>query len=121
MVDRVITELKANPAAAITKFNDPAGSFRDRDLYVFCFDTTTGIFSAQINKALIGTDNRLLKEKDGTPLGQKVYDAAHGLKDGQVTSVSYNYPRPGTTNAVPKVAYVTRVGGTACGVGYYKP
>ena len=120
MVKRVITELKADSSAAIGKFNDPAGSFRDRDLYVFCFDTTSGIFSAHVNKALLGTDNRLLKEKDGTPLGQKVFDAAHGLKDGQVKTVGYNYPRPGTTNPVPKVAYVTRVGGTACGVGYYK-
>lgn len=121
MIDRVITELKADAVAAIGKFNDPAGSFRDRDLYVYCFDRTTGKFTAQINKSLLGTDNRLLKEKDGSPLGQKVYDAAHALKDGQVTTVSYNYPRPGTDNPVPKVAYVTRVGNTACGVGYYKP
>jgi hypothetical protein len=121
MIDRVITELKADPTAAIGKFNDPAGSFRDRDLYVYCFDSTTGKFTAQVNKSLLGTDNRLLKEKDGSPLGQKVYDAAHALKDGQVTTVSCNYPRPGTDNAVPKVAYVTRVGNTACGVGYYKP
>jgi hypothetical protein len=45
---RVITELKANESAAITKFNSPNGGFRDRDLYVFCFNTTTGIFSAQL-------------------------------------------------------------------------
>src|SRR5881394_2532033 len=30
----------------------------------------TGTFSAQVNPALIGTDHRLLKEKDGSPLGQ---------------------------------------------------
>jgi cytochrome c len=120
MEERVIAALKANESAAITRFNKADGGFRDRDLYVFCFNTTTGIFSAQINPALIGTDNRLLKEKDGSPLGQKVYDAVQPLKDGQITTVSYNYPRPNTTNPVPKVAYVTRVGNTACGVGYYK-
>jgi len=27
------------------------------DLYVFCFNTKTGTFSAQVNPALIGTDN----------------------------------------------------------------
>ena len=58
---------------------------------------------------------------EGSPLGQKVYDAVQGLKDGQITSVSYNYPRPNTTNPVPKESYLTRVGNTACGVGYYKP
>lgn len=120
MEERVIAELKANESAAIAKFNKADGGFRDRDLYVFCFNATTGIFSAQINPVLLGTDNRLLKEKDGTPLGQKVYDAVQPLKDGQITTVSYNYPRPNTTNPVAKVAYVSRVGNTACGVGYYK-
>ncbi len=120
MEQRVIAELKANEPAAIAKFNKADGGFRDRDLYVFCFNTTTGIFTAQINPALLGTDNRLLKEKDGSPLGQKVYDAVQSLKDGQITTVSYNYPRPNTSNPVPKVAYVSRVGNTACGVGYYK-
>jgi hypothetical protein len=99
------------------KFNKPDGGFRDRDLYVFCFNTRTGIFSAQIHPELIGTDNRLLKEKDGSPLGQKVYDAVQPLKDGQIITVSYNYPRPNTTTPLPKVAYVARVGNTACGVG----
>jgi hypothetical protein len=117
---RVIAELKAHESDAIAKFNKPDGGFRDRDLYVFCFNAKTGIFSAQINPALIGTDNRLLKEKNGSPLGQKVYDAVQPLKDGQITTVRYNYPRPNTTNPVPKVAYVSRVGNTACGVGYYK-
>jgi len=120
MEKRVIAELKANESAAIAKFNKPDGGFRDRDLYVYCFNTTTGMFTAQINSALMGTDNRLLKEKDGSPLGQKVYDAAQKLKDGQITTVSYNYPRPNTDNPVPKVAYLSRVGNTACGVGYYK-
>jgi hypothetical protein len=120
MIERVVKELKANTTEAVVKFNKPDGGFRDRDLYVFCFDTNTGIFSAQINPALIGTDNRQLKEKNGSPLGQHVFDAAQKLKDGQITTVNYNYPRPGTTEPVPKVSYVTRVGNTACGVGYYK-
>jgi hypothetical protein len=89
-------------------------------LYVFCFDVKTGVFSAQVNPALIGTDNRLLKQKDGTSPGQMNYDAAQMLKDGEITTVSYSYPRPGTSDPVPKVSYLTRVGSTACGVGYYK-
>ena len=120
MVERVIKELKANETEAIGKFNKADGSFRDRDLYVYCFNVHTGIFVAQVNPALLGTDNRLLKEKNGSPLGQKNYDAAQGLKDGEITTVSYNYPRPGTSEPVPKVSYLTRVGNTACGVGYYK-
>lgn len=68
---RVIAELKANESAAIAKFNSPDGGFRDRDLYVFCFNATTGIFTAQINPALMGTDNRLLKDKGRLPFGAK--------------------------------------------------
>jgi hypothetical protein len=54
MEKRVIAELKANESAAIAKFNKPDGGFRDRDLYVYCFNTMTGIFTAQINPALMG-------------------------------------------------------------------
>jgi cytochrome c len=120
MEERVITELKANEAAALAKFNKADGGFRDRDLYVFCFNTRTGIFSAQAFPALMGTDNRLLKEKDGSPLGQKIFDAVNAAKEGTIVTVSYNFPKPNTTDPVPKESYVARVGSTACGVGYYK-
>lgn len=45
---------------------------------VFCFNAKTGIFSAQVNPALIGTDNRLLKEKDGSPLRQRATTQSRG-------------------------------------------
>jgi hypothetical protein len=34
--------------------------------------------------------------------------------------VDYNFPKPGTTESVPKESFVTRVGDQGCGVGYYK-
>jgi hypothetical protein len=40
--------------------------------------------------------------------------------DGKITSVSYMFPRPGETEPVAKVSYVTGVGDQGCGVGYYK-
>ena len=117
MEERAIAELKANEAAALAKFNKADGGFRDRDLYVYCFETATGKFTAHVNSALIGTDVRALKEKDGAPLGQKVFDAA---KAGTITTISYNFPKPGGTDPVAKEAYVTAVGNQGCGVGYYK-
>ena len=65
MEECAITELKANENAALAKFNKADGGFRDRDLYVFCFDATTGVFNAHVNPALMGTDTRSQKEKDG--------------------------------------------------------
>jgi signal transduction histidine kinase len=117
MLEKAITELKANAVAALVKFNKADGGFRDRDLYVYCFEMGTGKFTAHTNPALMGTDVRALKEKDGSPLGQKVFDAA---KEGTITTISYNFPKPGGTDPVPKEAYVTRVGDQGCGVGYYK-
>jgi hypothetical protein len=65
----------------------------------------------------MGTDVTALKEKDGSPMGQKIYDAA---KEGTIATAGYNFPKPGGTDPVAKEAYVTRVGGEGCGVGYYK-
>ncbi len=117
MLEKAIAALKANEADATVKFNKADGGFRDRDLYVFCFEMGTGRFTAHVNPRNIGTDVRALKEKDGSPLGQKLYDAA---KEGTIMTVDYNYPKPGATAPVPKEAYISRVGDEGCGVGYYK-
>ena len=117
MLEKGVADLKANEAAALAKFNKADGGFRDRDLYVYCFEKATGKFTAHVNPALMDTDVRALKEKDGAPLGQKVFDAA---KAGTFTTISYNFPKPGGTDPVAKEAFVTAVGNQGCGVGYYK-
>ena len=55
MLQKAVTELKADQAAAISKFNKPDGGFRDRDLYVYCFEMGSGKFTAHANPALMGT------------------------------------------------------------------
>ena len=117
LLDKAVAELKANEADALAKFNKADGGFRDRDLYLFCYDMKTAKFTAHVNPALLGTDVKALKEKDGSPLGEKVFNAT---KAGTVSTVSYNFPKPGTTDPVAKESYVTQVGNQGCGVGYYK-
>ena len=117
MLDKAVTELKANPAAALAKFAKGEGGFKDRDLYVFCFDMDTAKFTAHVNPALMGTDIKALKEKDGSALGEKLFNST---KEGTVATVAYNFPKPVTTEPVPKESFVTRVGNQGCGVGYYK-
>ncbi len=78
---------------------------------------TSAKFTAHVNQSLLGTDVKALKEKDGSPLGEKVFNAT---KPGTISTVSYNFPKPGTTEPVPKESYVTQVGNQGCGVGYYK-
>lgn len=116
MLDKAVTELKAGEAAALAKFNDKAGGFRDRDLYVFCYNMTDGKFTAHPNPALMGTDVRALKVKDD-PLGQRIFDS---IKEGTVSTVDYNFPKPGTTDPAPKESFVIKIGNQGCGVGYYK-
>jgi cytochrome c len=117
MLDRAVAELKSNEAAALAKFNDKENKqFRDRDLYVFCFNVSDGKFTAHPNPTIMGTDVRALKVKDD-PLGQRLFDQ---VKEGTVTTVDYNFPKPGTTEPVPKESYIIRIGGQGCGVGYYK-
>jgi hypothetical protein len=120
MIEKAVAELKANQAVALVKFNNADSGFRDRDLYAFCFDTTTGIRTAHVLVEYIGKDIRPLTEKNGSPLGQKIFDAAIKVQEGEITTVNYNFPRPGTTDPIAKESYVTRVGNQGCGVGYYK-
>jgi signal transduction histidine kinase len=117
MLEKAVAELKANEAAALAKFNKGESGFKDRDLYVFCYDMTTGKFTAHVNQMLLGTDVKSLKEKDGSPLGEKVFNAT---KAGATNTVAYNFPKPGTSDPVAKESYVTQVGNQGCGVGYYK-
>ena len=78
-----------------------------------------GKFTAHTNPALMGTDVRNVKDRDD-PLGQRGYDISRGVPEGGLGINEYNFPKPGTTEYVPKVSFVTRVGGQGCGVGYYK-
>ena len=120
MLDRAIAGLRADPAGAIVKFNKADGGFRDRDLYVFCIEAKSGLRVAHVITESIGKDLRLTTEKDGSPLGQKIFDAVNSVREGEIGTVSYNWPRPGSTTPVKKESYVTRIGNIGCGVGFYR-
>ena len=68
----------------------------------------------------MGTDVRALKDPTGKVFGPELYAAAQKAA-GQVTEVSYMFPRPGADKTlVQKVSFVTKVGDLGCGVGFYK-
>ncbi len=120
MLDNAVAALKTNEATALATFNDKGNTkFHDRDLYVFCYNMTDGKFTAHTNSAMMGTDVRNLKVKDD-PLGQRIFDTINKSSGGSVLTVDYNFPKPGTTEAVPKQSFVTKVANQGCGVGYYK-
>jgi hypothetical protein len=120
MFDRAVAALKANEAAALAAFNDKSNKdYHDRDLYVFCYRMNDGFFTAHVNPAVMGTDVRALKVGDD-PLGQRIFDTIKNAPEGNVATVDYKFPKPGTTEPAPKESYVTRIGNEGCGVGYYK-
>jgi signal transduction histidine kinase len=114
MLDKAVAALKADKAGALAKFTKGEGGFKDRDLYPFC-GGPDGNFTA--HPTLVGKSLKDLKDKAGKPLGEEMYKVA---QEGKVAEVSYMWPRPGTTEPVPKVSYVTKVGDQVCAVGYYK-
>ena len=121
MFDRAVAALKTEfKATALSEFNDKNNKqYHDRDLYVFCLNMSDGKITASANQALMGTDIRTIKAKDDS-FGQRIYDAMKGTPEEGVATVDYNFPKPGTTEPLPKQSFVTRVGDQGCGVGYYK-
>ena len=115
MLDRAILELKANKVLAISKFNYNDTQYRDRDLFVFCFNRKDGKFTA--HESMAGWDVRTFRDAKGQPVGQRMYEIA---ADGKVVSVDYMSPVPGSTELALKRAYLTRVGDQVCGVSAYE-
>ena len=120
MLDKAVAAVKADEAVALAMFNKGEGGFLDRDLYPFCFRIGDAKQVAGPKAVLAGTDLRTLKDATGKIYGPELIAAAQ-KPEGQITEVSYSFPRPGTTApAVPKVSFVTKVSDLVCGVGYYK-
>jgi signal transduction histidine kinase len=114
MLEKAVAAIKANKADALAKFTKGEGGFKDRDLYPFC-GGPDGNFTA--HPSLVGKSLKDLKDKAGKPLGQDIYATA---KEGKISEVAYMWPRPGTTDPVQKVSFVTKVDDQVCAVGYYK-
>jgi signal transduction histidine kinase len=114
MLDKAVAAVQEDQAKALEMFTKGEGGFKDRDLYVYC-GGPDGNFSA--HPSLVGKSLKDLKDKADNPLGEQIYSSA---KEGEAVEVAYMWPRPGETDPVEKVAYVTKVGDQICAVGYYK-
>ena len=121
MLLKAVAAVKVDKTKALDMFNKGEGGFKDRDLYPFCWNVSDGKIVANSNtKQLLGQDIRTLKDPTGKAFGEEEYKAAQ-KPEGQLTEVSYMFPRPGADpKPVPKVSFMTAVGDLGCGVGYYK-
>ena len=115
MLERAIAEVKANEGSALAKFNSgQEGEFKQADLYVFCFEASTGTLTA--HPTLLGQDVKGIKDVNGKALGEEMFTTA---TEATISEIDYMWPRPGTTEPVEKHSFYTRIGNQACGVGYY--
>ena len=107
MLMKAVAAVKADKAKALDMFNKGEGGFLDRDLYVFCGNVSDGKIVAIGNpnaKQMIGVDARTLKDATGKAFGAELY-AAYQKPEGEITEVSYMFPRPGADKTpVPKVS-----------------
>lgn len=114
MLENAVVALKADKASALRQFSSGEAGFRDRDLYPICIGPD-GNFSA--HPALVGQNLKDMTDKSGKALGDQMYQVA---KEGQISEVTYSWPRPGTAAPVAKAILVTRIDDQVCAVRYYK-
>ena len=123
MLMKAVAAVKVDKVKALDMFNKGEGGFLDRDLYVFCLNVSDGKSVAVGNpnaKQTLGVDSRTLKDGSGKLFGVDIY-AAVQKPEGEITEVSYVWPRPGADKTpVAKVSLVTNIGDIGSGVGYYK-
>ena len=129
MLAKAVAAVKADKAKALDMFNKGEGGFLDRDLYPFCFNVSDGKHLATQAKQLVGQDIRILKDPTGKAFGLELYAAAQN-PEGQITEVTYMFPKP-VADTTPgqnvaftapgqKVSFVIRIGDVGCAVGYFK-
>ncbi|USX24462.1 cache domain-containing protein [Oxalobacteraceae bacterium OTU3CINTB1] len=118
LVQRAAEYLKANgPAKSYAAFNDTAGPFKDRDLYVFVMDMNGKMLSHGANAKLIGKDLTALKDSDDKLFIKMMLDVAKAKGKGWV---DYKWPHPVTKAIEPKSTYVEKVDELVIGCGIYK-
>ena len=116
MLDRVVVAMKADPVAALAKFNAGNAEFRDRDLYPFCIGAD-GKTTAHADAAQLGQPVHDLNDVEGKAFGEEILKVS---EEGKINEVTYNWPKPGSQEPLPKVSFVTKIADQTCGVGYYK-
>jgi hypothetical protein len=96
MLLKAVSAVKADRDVALIMFQKGEGGFKDRDLYVFCVRMSDGKTLAGPVAVPAGTDVRTLKDPTGKAFGMEQY-AAYQKPEGQITEISYMFPKPGTT------------------------
>jgi hypothetical protein len=103
MIERAISALKTNEAAALSAFNDEKNKeFRERDLYVYCFSLPDGNITAYQSPVMIGTNVKELKMPPNNPVGQRACEAVAKAPEGEIVSLPMIFRSPAPKRPPPK-------------------
>lgn len=118
LVRRAADYVKAHGAKkAYAAFNDQAGQFKDRDLYVFVIDFSGKVLAHGANPKLIDKDLLNLKDADDKLFIRTMIDVAKTKGKGWV---DYKWPNPVSKAIEPKSTYVEKMDDVFIGCGIYK-
>jgi cytochrome c len=118
MVKKAVAFIKANgPEKAYVEFANKAGSFQDRDLYVFVYDMTGKCLEHGTNPKLVGKDMTDAQDADGVFY---VKDRLALAKTKTSFWQDYKYVDPVTKKIAPKTTYCEKFNETLVCTGVYK-
>ena len=116
VVDAVAYLKAKGPDEATKAFQDPKGSFRRGELYVFVFDTDGRYVASGANPKLAGTDAANLKDAEGKPIVQAMISET---KEKPNAVIDYVWLNRQTNKVEHKHSYITRDGRYIVGAGTY--
>ncbi len=120
MFERAVEYMeKHSPEKAFAAFNDRAGEFVRKDLYVFVIDDE-GVYHASgaAPDALVGLHVLNTTDAAGNPLFREMIDITRARQEGMVR---YMWLNRVTNRVEPKISYVRKIDSYIVGVGYSAP
>ncbi|MBC3812450.1 cache domain-containing protein [Undibacterium aquatile] len=118
LVKKAIAYLKANgQEKALAEFNNPKGSFVDRDLYIWVTELNGKALAHGANARLVGKDLRSLRDVDNKAFVEEVLAGVATKGKGWV---DYKWPNPTTKAIEQKSTYYEKAGDLVFACGVYK-
>lgn len=118
MVKKAIAYMKTNgQEKALAEFNNPKGSFVDRDLYVWVAENNGKAIAHGANQRLVGKDLRTLRDVDNKAFIEEIMTMANSKGKGWV---DYKWPNPVTKAIEAKSTYFEKSGDLIFACGIYK-
>lgn len=118
LVKKAIAYIKAQGTEkAYAEFNNPKGSFADRDLYIWVAESSGKAVAHGANMRLVGKDLRTLRDVDNKAFIEEILSVANSKGKGWV---DYKWPNPTTKAIEHKSTYFEKSGDLIVACGIYK-